>query len=77
MISLCEMFDMNRSVYHRPTKVEMAMKQIRLDISKSTMQQILMELEVLNRSNSPYIVEFYGGFFVDSSVYLCMEVCFD
>jgi mitogen-activated protein kinase kinase len=32
-----------------------------------------MELEVLHKSHNPYIVEFYGAFFIESCVYYCME----
>lgn len=32
-----------------------------------------MELDILHRAISPYIVEFYGAFFVESCVYYCME----
>lgn len=49
------------------------MKQIRLEISDAAFRQILMELDVLHKSHSPYIVEFYGAFFSESAVYLCME----
>ncbi len=37
------------------------------------MKQILVELDVLHRSKSKYIVEFYGAFFTESCVYVCME----
>jgi mitogen-activated protein kinase kinase len=33
-----------------------------------------MELDVLHRSQCPYIVEFYGAFFIESCVYYCMEL---
>jgi mitogen-activated protein kinase kinase len=49
------------------------MKQIYLDLADSTFKQILMELEVLHKSRSPFIVDFYGAFFVDCCVYYCME----
>jgi serine/threonine protein kinase len=32
-----------------------------------------MELDVLHKSHSPFIVEFYGAFFIESCVYYCME----
>jgi len=32
-----------------------------------------MELDVLHKSQNPYIVEFYGAFFIETCVYLCME----
>ena len=32
-----------------------------------------MELDILHKSTSDYIVEFYGAFFIESCVYYCME----
>ncbi|KIM69054.1 hypothetical protein SCLCIDRAFT_103633 [Scleroderma citrinum Foug A] len=52
-----------KKVLHKPTNVEMAMK----------LNGILMELDILHRAITPYIVEFYGAFFVESCVYYCME----
>ncbi|KAK9455486.1 kinase-like domain-containing protein [Dipodascopsis uninucleata] len=60
-------------VLHKPTNVIMAMKEIRLELDDSKFRQIIMELEVLHKCNSPYIVEFYGAFFVEGAVYICME----
>lgn len=37
------------------------------------MKQILMELDILYRSRCPHIVEFYGAFFTESYVYICLE----
>lgn len=54
-------------------KIVEIFKQIRLEISDVSMKQIIMELDVLHRSRSPYIVDFYGAFFVESCVYYCME----
>ncbi|KAJ3361303.1 STE/STE7 protein kinase [Allomyces macrogynus ATCC 38327] len=62
-----------QKVFHKPTKVIMAMKEIRLELDTSKLNQILMELDVLHKSHSPYIVEFYGAFFIESCVYYCME----
>ncbi|KAJ1565382.1 hypothetical protein HK405_012481, partial [Cladochytrium tenue] len=46
-----------------------AMKEIRLELDQTKLNQILMELDVLHKSQSSYIVEFYGAFFVESCVY--------
>lgn len=51
----------------------MAMKEIRLELDSVKLTMILMELEVLNISSSPYIVDFYGAFFYEGAVYICME----
>ncbi|KAH3681548.1 hypothetical protein WICPIJ_007493 [Wickerhamomyces pijperi] len=60
-------------VLHKPTGVTMAMKEVRLELDESKFRQILMELEVLHKCNSPYIVDFYGAFFVEGAVYMCIE----
>uniref|UniRef100_A0A060TCB0 mitogen-activated protein kinase kinase n=1 Tax=Blastobotrys adeninivorans TaxID=409370 RepID=A0A060TCB0_BLAAD len=60
-------------VLHKPTNVIMAMKEIRLELDEQKFTQIIMELEILHKCVSPYIVEFYGAFFVEGAVYLCME----
>lgn len=62
-----------KKVLHLPTKVEMAMKEIRLELDSTKLNGILMELDILHRAVSSYIVEFYGAFFVESCVYYCME----
>src|SRR5690606_19783492 len=62
-----------KKVLHRPTNVLMALKEIRLELEQDRPKQILMELDILNKSHSPYIVEFYGAFFIESHVYFCME----
>ncbi|EGV63369.1 kinase-like protein [Yamadazyma tenuis ATCC 10573] len=60
-------------VLHKPTGVLMAMKEVRLELDESKFTQILMELEVLHKCHSPYIVDFYGAFFVEGAVYMCIE----
>ncbi|KAI9331427.1 kinase-like domain-containing protein [Zopfochytrium polystomum] len=62
-----------QKVHHLPTNVTMAMKEIRLELDQTKLNQILMELDVLHKSQSMYIVEFYGAFFIESCVYYCME----
>ncbi|RLV95012.1 MAP kinase kinase PBS2 [Spathaspora sp. JA1] len=60
-------------VLHRPTGVLMAMKEVRLELDETKFMQILMELDILHKCNSPYIVDFYGAFFVEGAVYMCIE----
>jgi mitogen-activated protein kinase kinase len=48
-------------------------QEIRLELDEAKLNQILMELDILHKSTSPYIVEFYGAFFIESCVYYCME----
>ncbi|KAI9226264.1 MAG: kinase-like domain-containing protein [Piptocephalis tieghemiana] len=62
-----------KKVFHRPTNVTMAMKEIRLELDQARLNQILMELDVLHKAEHPSIVAFYGAFFIESCVYYCME----
>ncbi|WOO78807.1 Protein kinase wis1 [Vanrija pseudolonga] len=62
-----------QKVYHRPTGVMMAMKEIRLELDESKLNGIIMELDILHRAVAPEIVEFYGAFTIESCVYYCME----
>ena len=56
-----------------PTGTIMAMKEIRLELDENKFAQIIMELDVLHRCRSPYIIDFYGAFFQEGAVYICME----
>ncbi|WWC92181.1 uncharacterized protein L201_007135 [Kwoniella dendrophila CBS 6074] len=60
-------------VFHRPTNVKMAMKEIRLELDESKLNGIIMELDILHRAKAPEIVEFFGAFTIESCVYYCME----
>ena len=60
-------------VLHKPTNVIMAMKEVKLELDEAKFKQILMELEILHKCQSPYIVDFYGAFFIEGAVYMCME----
>ncbi|PSR88586.1 hypothetical protein PHLCEN_2v5113 [Hermanssonia centrifuga] len=62
-----------KKVLHKPTKVYMAMKEIRLELDQSKLNAIIMELDILHRAAAPEIVDFYGAFFIESCVYYCME----
>ncbi len=55
------------------TGVVMAMKEIRLELDEAKFAAIIMELDILHRCTSPYIVDFYGAFFQEGAVYICME----
>lgn len=58
-----------QKVFHKTTKVVMAMKEIRLELDESRLKGIITELDILHRASSPNIIEFYGAFFVESCVY--------
>ncbi|XP_041849290.1 dual specificity mitogen-activated protein kinase kinase 2b isoform X1 [Melanotaenia boesemani] len=58
---------------HKPSGIIMARKLIRLEIKPSIRNQIIRELQVLHECNSPYIVGFYGAFYSDGEISICME----
>lgn len=60
-------------VRHKPTKLIMARKLIHLEIKPAIRNQIIRELKVLHDCNSPYIVGFYGAFYCDGEISICME----
>jgi mitogen-activated protein kinase kinase len=53
--------------------VIMAMKEIRLELDEAKFTAIIMELDILHRCVSPFIIEFYGAFFQEGAVYICVE----
>ncbi|KAI2611855.1 kinase-like protein [Hypoxylon sp. NC1633] len=55
------------------TGIVMAMKEIRLELDEAKLATILKELVILHECASPYIIEFYGAFFQESAVYMCLE----
>lgn len=55
------------------TGLVMAMKELRLELEDAKFAQIIMELDILHRCVSPFIIDFYGAFFQEGSVYICIE----
>jgi mitogen-activated protein kinase kinase len=55
------------------TGVIMAMKEIRLELDDAKFAAIIMELDILHRCVSPQIIDFYGAFFQEGAVYICIE----
>ena len=55
------------------TGVIMAMKEIHLELDEAKFAAISMELDVLHRCVCPFVVDFYGAFFQEGAVYICME----
>lgn len=51
----------------------MAMKEIRLELDEAKFAAIIMELDILHRCVSPFIIDFYGAFFQEGAVYICIE----
>ncbi|CAG7729942.1 unnamed protein product [Allacma fusca] len=60
-------------VLHRPTGLIMARKMIHLEVKPAVKKQIVRELKVLHECNSPFIVGFYGAFYSDGEISICME----
>ncbi|KAI8914581.1 kinase-like domain-containing protein [Gorgonomyces haynaldii] len=60
-------------VIHKPTKTVMARKIIHVEAKNSVRRQILRELQILHKCNSPYIVSFYGAFLNEGDISICME----
>ncbi|KAI1855364.1 hypothetical protein JX265_006493 [Neoarthrinium moseri] len=51
----------------------MAMKEMRLELDEAKLGTIIKELVILHECVSPYIIDFYGAFFQESAVYMCIE----
>ncbi|KAI1496630.1 kinase-like domain-containing protein [Biscogniauxia marginata] len=51
----------------------MAMKEMRLELDEAKLATIIKELVILHECVSPYIIDFYGAFFQESAVYMCIE----
>uniref|UniRef100_A0A0B6ZVK9 mitogen-activated protein kinase kinase n=1 Tax=Arion vulgaris TaxID=1028688 RepID=A0A0B6ZVK9_9EUPU len=60
-------------VLHHPSSLIMARKLIHLEIKPMVRNQIIRELKVLHECNSPYIVGYYGAFYSDGEISICME----
>uniref|UniRef100_A0A8C8JTP1 Dual specificity mitogen-activated protein kinase kinase 2 n=1 Tax=Oncorhynchus tshawytscha TaxID=74940 RepID=A0A8C8JTP1_ONCTS len=60
-------------VCHKPSGLVMARKLIHLEIKPAIRNQIIRELQLLHECNSPYIVSFYGSFYSDGEISICME----
>ncbi|KAJ3592831.1 hypothetical protein NHX12_005170, partial [Muraenolepis orangiensis] len=59
--------------YHVHGKRVLAVKVIPLDITEELQRQIMSELEILYKCDSPYIITFYTAFFVENRISICTE----
>lgn len=59
--------------YHLSYKRVLAVKVIPLDITVDLQKQIMSELEILYKCDSPYIITFFGAFFVENRISICTE----
>lgn len=60
-------------VLHKPSGTIMAVKVIQLDVDVEAQKQIISELQILCKCNSPAIIGFYGAFFVENRISICTE----
>ncbi|KAI1080072.1 kinase-like domain-containing protein [Whalleya microplaca] len=63
----------NKNTTSSTTGMVMAMKEMRLELDEAKLATILKELVILHECASPYIIDFYGAFFQESAVYMCLE----
>ncbi|PSN32230.1 Dual specificity mitogen-activated protein kinase kinase 2 [Blattella germanica] len=60
---------------HRKSNTVMAVKRIRSTVDEKEQKQLLMDLEVVMKSNEcPCIVQFYGALFKEGDCWICMEL---
>lgn len=60
-------------VRHKSTGLIIARKLIHLEVKPAVKKQIIRELKVLHECNFPHIVGFYGAFYTDGEISICME----
>ncbi|XP_044730090.1 dual specificity mitogen-activated protein kinase kinase dSOR1 isoform X2 [Chrysoperla carnea] len=60
-------------VRHKSSKLIMALKLIHLEVKPAIKKQIIRELKVLHECNFAHIVGFYGAFYSDGEISICME----
>ncbi|KAK2156987.1 hypothetical protein LSH36_201g04015 [Paralvinella palmiformis] len=62
-------------MYHEKSNTIMAVKRIRSTVEEKEQKQLLMDLDVVMRSNDcPFIVRFYGALFKEGDCWICMEL---
>ncbi|KAM9817377.1 dual specificity mitogen-activated protein kinase kinase 5 [Neosynchiropus ocellatus] len=59
--------------YHLIGRRVLAVKVIPLDITVELQKQIMSELEILYKCDSPYIITFFSAFFVENRISICTE----
>ncbi|KIY74438.1 MAP kinase [Cylindrobasidium torrendii FP15055 ss-10] len=62
----------NRVLY-KPKKLEMAIKQIRVELDSTKFKTIITELNILQSAVAPSILMFWGAFYSESCVNICVE----
>lgn len=60
---------------HRKSNTTIAVKRIRSTVDEKEQKQLLMDLDVVMKSNAcNYIVQFYGALFKEGDCWICMEL---
>ncbi|XP_003745516.1 dual specificity mitogen-activated protein kinase kinase 6 [Galendromus occidentalis] len=59
---------------HKPTGTLMAVKRITFTLNENEKRTALMELNVSMKASCEYTVRFYGAFFREGDIWICMEV---
>ncbi|XP_054272040.1 dual specificity mitogen-activated protein kinase kinase 7-like [Macrosteles quadrilineatus] len=65
---------------HKPSQKVIAVKQMRRSGNSEENKRIIMDLDVVLKSECPYIVQCLGCFITEADVWICMELmatCFD
>jgi len=64
----------NKMMFRKAGRV-MAVKRIRSTVDEKEQKQLLMDLQVvMDSSDCPYIVQFYGAIFKEGDCWICMEL---
>lgn len=64
----------NKMIFKK-TDFVMAVKRIRSTVDEKEQKQLLMDLEVVMKSNDcPFIVQFFGALFKEGDCWICMEL---
>lgn len=64
----------NQMIFKRTNRV-MAVKRIRSTVDEKEQKQLLMDLDVVMKSNDcNYIVQFFGALFKEGDCWICMEL---
>lgn len=59
--------------FHSTSQKTMAVKVIPLDLTPEVQKQILLELDILFKCESQFIIGFFGAFFLESLISICTE----
>ena len=62
-----------QKVLHVPSDSVLALKVIAVEADEAKRKQILLELKTLHESMHPSIVSFYGAFYREGAVHVCLE----